>query len=125
MTDYGKIGHAEDPIIKMMMEGSGLWDITDERVSLISSNIGILSASGREAALEMLSVADSDQRMWVCKAEYYSLLHEIQQSVRKPTRTEVLEAIENVEKSSSMDRVDHREWVKSTILILQRLADEV
>lgn len=123
MIDHSQISHKPDPIIAMMGEVSGLWDITDERVYIISSNIDYLSASGKKAALEMLSIAESEQRVWICKAEYYSLLREIQNSTKRPTREDVLEAIDNLEKSSRIDRVEHREWVGSTLSILRRLVD--
>jgi hypothetical protein len=125
VIDPGNINHAEDPIMKMMREGSGLWDITDERVGIIRGSVSRLSDSGKKYALEMLSIAGGEQCVWVCKVEYYSVLREIQEGIKAPTRDDVLIAIANLERSSEEDRVSHREWVSDTILILKRLADAI
>ena len=125
MTDHRKINPGGDQIIAMMSDRSGLWDITDERIAMICGKVGTLSASGRRAAMEMIDIAKSDQKVWICKAEYFALLHEIQIGLRKPTQREVLEAVDLLERSAKADRVDHREWVNSTLSILRRLADAI
>lgn len=111
-----------DPIVQMMQDLSGLWDITNERVDLIRSALGRLSNSDKKVADEMLDVATS-QSLWTCKAEYYAVLVAIQRLNVAPTRSEVLDAIRMVTESAAKDRVDHREWVTDVINLLRRVSD--
>lgn len=111
-----------DPIVQMMQDLSGLWDVTDERVELIRSNFDKLSYDDQRIASEMLDIAEH-QRVWSCKAEYYAVLVAIQRIGVAPNREEVLGAIKLITESSQRDRVGHREWVTDTVTLLRRIAD--
>jgi hypothetical protein len=111
-----------DPIVRMMQDMSGMWDVTVERVDLIRSSLKRLSSSNQKVANEMLDVA-TDHNIWVCKAEYYAVLVAIQKLSLAPTRDEILGAIKMVSESADRDRVGHREWVTNVVDILRRVSD--
>jgi len=111
-----------DPIIQMIQDMSGLWDITDERVEIIRASLSKLSHSNQRVANEMLDTA-ANQHIWLCKAEYYTVLMDIRRINESPTREEVLNTIRSVTELAATDRIDHREWFKDVVNLLHRIAN--
>jgi hypothetical protein len=116
-------GSEDNPIVEMLNERSGMWDVTPERVALLRDSRDRLSESNMEVADLMLEIAKSEV-IWVCKGEYYSVLKEMQILSASPSDDEIQQTLDLVIASSKQDRVDHREWVKKTISLLQRLIDQ-
>jgi len=121
MRSLAEIAKRNDPIVNMLNDRSGLWEITPERVSLISKYRDQVSRGGMETADLMLEIAESEV-LWVCKGEYYALLKEIQVLTTHPSKEEITQAIDTMVSAAKRDRVDHREWVKDTISFLRRLS---
>ena len=112
-----------EQIISMMHNRSGMWDITSDRVELLTRHLSRLSPSSRSIVDDMLRIADSGERLWMCKAEYYSALQEIRRISQKPSSDDLKKTLLMVIDSSKTDRVDHREWVKETIRVIEALID--
>jgi len=122
--EYKKIhSGSEDQILAMMQNWSGMWDVTSERIELLTEYFSGLSSSSKVAVEEMLTLASAGDRLWMCKAEYYSALAEIQKLKRKPSDSDLKKTLSMVIESSKADRVDHREWVKETIKLLRAMID--
>jgi hypothetical protein len=123
MRSLADIAERSSPIVEMLNERSGLWDVTQERVSLISKYRNQVSPSNAEVADLMLEIAKSEV-LWVCKGEYYALLKEIQSLTGSASKAEIVETMNMVITASKTDRIDHREWVKKTISLLRKLSAE-
>lgn len=112
-----------DPVSEMLNERSGLWNITNDRVKMIEAHASLVSARNVVALDDMLYLARSGDRVWVCKAEYYSVLVEIRKLSLEPSVTDLQEVLRNVIAGATQDRMSHRSWVKETVDILRRLTE--
>lgn len=116
------IGKNPDVIAEMLNDRDGIWQITEERIKEIKNKIGSVPKSLEPFAIEMIRIAESSERFWVKKSEYYQVLKEMQRSSLGPGRSEISEAIEKIKEGAQRDRVAHREWVSYAINILGRIS---
>lgn len=118
-----EIEHGIDPVVSMMADRSGLWDITSERVDLLRQHQNFVSSARKDALDEMLEIASRGENFWEFKAEYFALLEEVKRFRQQPSINEVQEVLTLVKESSRQDRVAEREWVKRAVNLLSRLAE--
>lgn len=111
-------------VVEMMNDRSGLWSITQERVSLLRESIPRLSMRAAASAQEMLQTAASGERLWQTKAEYYAALSEIKNEAKQVSRRDIDNVIAQVARGSRVDGVDDREWVKLALDVLTRISRE-
>jgi len=107
----------------MMQNQSGMWDVTGDRIAMLTGHLSKLSPNSRRSVDEMLRIADNGERLWLCKAEYYSALAEIRRISQKPSSNDLKKTLSMIVDSSKTDRVDHREWVKETIRVIEALIE--
>jgi len=108
----------------MMMDRSGLWQITSERLRVLTDYQPYVSRARREALEEMISLANGGSNFWEFRAEYFALLEEMKIFRLSPSSEEIRSVLALVLESSKRDRVGEREWVKTTVGLLSRLARE-
>jgi hypothetical protein len=110
-----------EPAVEMLSEQSGLWRITQERVAMLRRHESRLSTYNKPIVKAMLDAADSGERFWPCCTEYYSVLNEIRSLIGEPDEDEIEKAYHALVEGSRNDRVDHREWVKIAVRVLDKL----
>lgn len=108
----------------MMNDRSGLWLISDKRVNLVRDHLDGLSSRSNPAAQEMISIAQSGERFWQTKAEYYTVLSEIRVRSTTASKSDIAAAIEGIVRGSKADGMAHREWVKRALDVLVKISKE-
>ena len=121
MRSLSEVKDHRDPLIDMMNERSGFWDINPERVALISRYKDLLSERNKEVAVEMLQVASKGNKLWNCTGEFFALLVEIKRLHAAPTEVEMRNVLKMVIEGSKRDKIDHREWVKGAVSLLSKM----
>jgi hypothetical protein len=114
------VDHARD----MINDRSGLWLVTQARVSLIKEFTQFVSSRNKATAIEMVSLAEGGSKFWPTKAEYYSLLREILLTDLKVSKNKISIAIASIVRGSKIDNVSEKEWVKSAVKILSDILKE-
>lgn len=109
-------------ITGLMNDRSGLWLITDVRKTLIEDSLPTLSSRTLSAAREMIAAADSGERFWPTKAEYYAVIHEIKNHISVDDKETIDATIEAVSKGSKADGMSHREWVRMALAVLNKIS---
>ncbi|TFH41205.1 MAG: hypothetical protein E4H01_15325 [Lysobacterales bacterium] len=72
----------------------------------------------------MLIMAERGDNFWPTKAEYYFAVSEIKNASGKVSMDQVSAVILALTDGSKADRIDHREWVKQTLRLLNRILSE-
>lgn len=111
-------------VVGMMNDRSGLWEVTESRVSVIRERLSVLSQRTLPAAQEMLSIADGGARFWPTKAEYYAAVSEMRKDAVLISKAQVDAVIEVVFKGARLDNVSDKMWVRQALDILTRVSKE-
>ena len=111
-------------VVGMLNDRSGLWQITQPRISILQDAVGHLSLRARTAAEEMLKVAASGERFWQPRVEDYFALNEIKARSMAVDKKTIERVIGEVAACARRDGVAHREWVKNVLDVLTRISNE-
>lgn len=111
-------------VLGMINDRSGLWLITEDRVSVIREKLQLLSQRSQPAAQEMLAMADSGSKFWPTKAEYYAVLSEMRKDTVSVTKAQVDSAIDGIIKGARLDNISDKMWVKQALDVLTRISKE-
>ena len=111
-------------VLGMLNDRSGLWQVTEDRVSVIREKLMMLSQRTQPAAQEMLAIADSGGRFWPTKAEYYAAISEMRKDALLVSKAQVDAAIDGITKGARLDNISDKTWVKQALDILGRISKE-
>ena len=108
----------------MMNERSGLWLITEDRVSLFESSFHGFSARCKPVVEEMLAIASRGDKFWPIKAEYYAALSEVRVISGRVTKGQIEDTIQALTRGARISNVLDSDWVRKTLGILKKVSNE-
>lgn len=108
-------------IAEMINDHSAIWQVTPDRVDVLSRHKTRLGPGHRRAIDELLKVAKGGARFWNVKVEHQAALLSLSQFYQRPTKDEIERVLVVLRTGSMRDGVADATWVKDTLVLLERL----
>jgi hypothetical protein len=108
----------------MLNDRSGLWEITSERVALLTRGLPRLGVRDAKTVDAMLFLAKQGERFWSFEAEFLTAVQSLAEIGFKPSNNDIDRVLARTRAGAARDGVYGQQWVSDAISLLEQLRSE-